>query len=141
MYRFWATLREGPAPMRGKAERSQGIPDSALQQCTAKDAVWLFVRIPSDLDEDEQTELAAIRQVSPTAHTVYELVQDFMHMLRQREGEHLDDWLRQVRESHIPELQRFVHSIQRDKAAVLAGLTLPHSNGVADRKSEQAEAH
>jgi transposase len=31
--------------------------------------------------------------------------------------------------SAIPELQRFVKDLERDKAAVLAGLTLIHSNG------------
>jgi transposase len=65
---------------------------------------------------------------------VYELAQDFMHMLRRREGECLGVWLDQVRASHIPELQRFVRSIQRDKDAVLAGLTLQESNGVVEGK-------
>ena len=55
-------------------------------------------------------------------------------MLRQRKGEHLDDWLRSVRESQIKELRRFVNSIERDKAAVLAGLTLAHSNGIVEGK-------
>jgi transposase len=57
-----------------------------------------------------------------------------MQMLRQRSGERLDAWLGQVKASHIPELQRFVRSIQRDKPAVLAGLTLPYSNGVVEGK-------
>jgi hypothetical protein len=54
--------------------------------------------------------------------------------LRTRTGETLDDWLSSVRDSHIRELQGFVRSIQRDKAAVLAGLTLPHSNGIVEGK-------
>ena len=40
----------------------------------------------------------------------------------------------QVRASHIPEVQRFARSIQRDKDAVLAGLTEPWSNGVVEGK-------
>lgn len=55
-------------------------------------------------------------------------------MLRHRQGEHLDDWLRLARDSHIRELQRFVRSIERDRSAVLAGLTLPHSNGIVEGK-------
>ena len=46
-------------------------------------------------------------------------------MLRHREGKRLAVWLGQVRASHIPELQRFVQSIQREKDAVLAGLDFP----------------
>jgi transposase len=37
----------------------------------------------------------------------------------------LDSWLSSVEESHLPELKSFARGIQQDKAAVLAGLTLP----------------
>ncbi len=134
MYRLLATLREHPAPSRGKAERAQALPETPLQDFSAKDAVWLFVRAPSDLKETERQDLAVMCQASPTANMLYELVQEFMSMLRQRKGERLDDWLRSARDSHIKELQRFIRSIQRDKAAVLAGLTLSHSNGIVEGK-------
>jgi transposase len=96
--------------------------------------VWLFIRDPIHLDKKEQKALDAIRQASPTTDTVYGLAQEFMQMLRRREGERLDGWLGQVRACHIPELQRLVRSIQRDKDAVLAGLTLQESNGVVEGK-------
>jgi transposase len=134
VYRLLAILRECPAPSRGKAERAQAVPDTPLQDFSAKDTIWLFVRDPSDLEETERQVLAVIRQASPTANMLYELVQEFMTMLRHRKGERLDNWLRSARHSHIRELQRFVRSIERDNAAVLAGLTLPHSNGVVEGK-------
>jgi transposase len=130
VYRVLAQLKEGSAPR----ERSQAVPESAVSQWTAKQAVWWFIRDRSDLDEKEQKVLATIRQASPTADTVYELAQDFMQMLRHRQGQRLDVWLDRVRASHIPELQRFARSIQRDKDAVLAGLTLQESNGVVEGK-------
>lgn len=126
-----------PASSKGRAEHAQTLPDSPLQQFAAHQAVWLFVRDYSDLDETEQAELAAIRQASLTANTVYELTQDFMSLLRHREGERLDTWLEHVRNSQICELQRMVRSIERDKAAVFAGLTLPHSNGVVEGKVQK----
>lgn len=55
-------------------------------------------------------------------------------MIRHRDGEQLDNWLERVRNSQIRELQKVVRSIERDKAAVLAGLTLPHSNGIVEGK-------
>ncbi len=134
VYRLLATLREHPAASRGKAERAQALPETPLQDFSAKDAVWLFVRDPADLEETERQDLAVICQASPTATLLYELVQEFMTMLRHRKGERLDNWLRSARDSHIRELQRFVRSIQRDKAAVLAGLTLPQSNGIVEGK-------
>ncbi len=128
VYRFLRSLRGYSASPQGKAERAQAVPEVPLQDFSSKEAVWLFMRRPADLDETEKQNLALICQVSPTATRVYELVQDFMDMLRHRKGGRLDDWLRSVRDSHIKELQSFVRGIERDKAAVLAGLTLPHSN-------------
>jgi transposase len=134
VYRFLAQLKQGSAATRGKTQRAQVAPDASIWQWTAKQAVWWFIRDPSDLKKKEQETLLAIRQASPTADIAYGLAQDFMGMLRHREGERLDVWLGQVRASHIPELQRFVRSIQQDKDAVLAGLTEPWSNGVVEGK-------
>jgi transposase len=53
-------------------------------------------------------------------------------MLRTRTGEQLDAWLEQVRTSQIREFQSFVVSVERDKAAIVAGLTLPQNNGVVE---------
>jgi transposase len=55
-------------------------------------------------------------------------------MLRTRTGEKLDDWIAKVADSQISELQDFVFGIERDKAAVVAGLTLPQNNGVVEGK-------
>ncbi len=62
-----------------------------------------------------------------------------LHVLEKKEQEELAA-MRQARASHIPELQRFVRSIERDKAAVFAGLTLPYSNGVVEGKVRPARS-
>ncbi len=53
----------------------------------------------------------------------------FVQMVRERTGEQLDAWLEAVQASHLKAFQSFVTGIQQDKDAVLAGLTLPWSNG------------
>ena len=53
-------------------------------------------------------------------------------MLRTRTGEKLDAWLAQVADSRIPELLNFAKGIEQEKAAVVAGLTLPQNNGVVE---------
>ena len=58
-----------------------------------------------------------------------ELIQAFGRMVRQREGERLEEWLKTIAASPFAELQTFAAAIQRDKVAVEAGLTLPYSNG------------
>ena len=52
-----------------------------------------------------------------------------MQMIREQTGHQLDAWLISAEASHLPELKSFAKGIQQDKAAVIAGLTLPWSNG------------
>ncbi len=73
-----------------------------------------------------------LRHASVTAESTYHLVQAFGQMVRERQGERLETWLKGVEESALPELQTFAAGIQRDKAAVQAGLTFPYSNGLLE---------
>ncbi len=94
--------------------------------------MWLFIRRFKDLDEKEREELATIRQASETAETLYQLVQQFLQMVRTLEGERLDAWLTAVAQSQIAELQRFANGLEQDKAAVLMGLTHSPNNAQAE---------
>ena len=101
----------------------------------ARHAVFLFLRRPTEeLSAEEQETLALLRSLPSEVKRAYELVQQFALMLRTRTGEQLDTWLEHVRASQIRELQGFVMSIERDKAAVVAGLTLPQNNGLVEGK-------
>jgi transposase len=96
--------------------------------------VFLFLHRPGELEADEQETLALLRSLHTEVDQAYALVQQFAQMLRPRMGEQLDGWLEQVKTSQISELQRFVASVERDKAAVIAGLTLPQNNGLVEGK-------
>jgi transposase len=120
VYYFLAPLRRGFYT----AEQTSNI--------STKRAVWLLIRDPSDLNEKEQEQLSILCQVDNAITTAYQLTQDFLHMVRKLQGDALDTWLELVSASRIPELQGFAQGIERDKAAVRAGLTLPYSNGVVE---------
>lgn len=121
-------LRAHLEAVRGK--KPAELPEAGvLDHFSAKKAVWLFVRSFDDLSKQEQEELLAMRQANATAETIYPLVQEFFRLVRSRQGTQLDCWMSKVGASGIPELQRFANGLERDKAAVLAGLTLVHSNG------------
>ena len=64
------------------------------------------------------------------AETVYQVVQAFGQIVRERQGARLDHWLKIVEQSALPELQTFAAGIRRDYAAVHAALILPYSNGL-----------
>ncbi len=49
-------------------------------------------------------------------------------MVRERTEEQLDAWLGAVQASHLKAFQTFVTGVQKDKDAVLAGLTISWSN-------------
>jgi transposase len=129
VYRFLISLRK-----KQRILWKPEVPHAPLQDFSAHNAVWLFARDPTTLDEKEQETLSVICQASETARTTYQLIQEFRHMLHHREGEKLDDWLTKVRVSQIRELQSFVLGVERDKAAVAAGLTLPQKNGLVEGK-------
>ena len=99
-----------------------------LHTFTASTAIWLFVRDPKSLDEIEQEDLATFCQASLTLKRTYELVQDFMQMVQKREGHRLDAWLERIASSELTELQSFAAGVEKDKAAVKAGLTWPINN-------------
>jgi transposase len=50
-------------------------------------------------------------------------------MVRERMGDKFDAWLADVRTSGIPQLVGFAKGLERDYAAVKAGLTVEWSNG------------
>jgi transposase len=135
MYRYLERLRTpqrhalgltSSNPQKRKRVLAEPAP---LENFSAQRATWLFLRQPEELDETQLAELALIRQASPSAETTYCLAQAFMQMIREQTGHQLDAWLSEAEASHLPELQSFAKGIQQDKAAVLAGLTLPWSNG------------
>ena len=61
--------------------------------------------------------------------TGQKLVMEFFRIVRKRLGGELDAWLLAVSESKVPELMGFASGLARDKAAVVAVLTVAWNNG------------
>lgn len=53
-------------------------------------------------------------------------------MLTERQGERLTEWLNAVRQDDLPSLHTLAAGIDRDRDAVIAGLTLPWNSGVVE---------
>src|SRR3989440_787763 len=121
VYRHIETLKQASVQASLNPDR--------LHKFTASTAGWLFVRDKKSLDEIEQEDLATFCQASPTLRRAYDFVQDFMQMVRKREGQRLDTWLERVATSDLAELQQFANGVEKDKAAVKAGLTWSINNG------------
>ncbi|WP_225804292.1 hypothetical protein [Streptomyces sp. NK15101] len=77
-----------------------------------------ILRRPENLTEIEQLRLKAIRAHCPELDALTRHVRSFAIMLADRKGECLPEWL--------------VAGIDRDRDAVIAGLTLPWNSGVVE---------
>lgn len=139
LYSYLARLRstsspsaEGSAPSRSKKRKQAVARSGPSDQFLAKRAVRLLLRRPTELTPTEQQTLQMLCQAHPHVETVYLLAQGFMSMLHQHQVGSLALWLAAVQSCGIAELERFGRGIEQDQAAVVAGLTLPYSNGVVE---------
>lgn len=92
---------------------------------------YFLMRKPENLNMVEQAALRQLQQVSEDIAIAYPLVQEFLRMMRERTGNEvqLDSWLGKAKSSKLIDLHNFAVGIERDKAAVVAGLTEKWSNG------------
>jgi len=85
------------------------------------------------LTEKEQQRLNHLRAFDEEVETAYQLSQQFVKMVKERQGQKLEEWLLAIEEkeaqAQLMELGSFRKGIVQDLAAVKAGLTLEISQG------------
>jgi len=91
--------------------------------------VSLFLRRPASLTEEQAAYLERLRVSDEAIGAAYELSQRFVEMIRDLDGERLEEWLAQAESCEAPALRRFAASLKTDLAAVRAGLTESWNNG------------
>jgi len=124
--RFVAHLRHDPS-LR-PAQRARSALTSARGPST-REVALLFLRRPADRTDEQTAYVERLLQEDAAIAAAYTVTQDFATMLRQREGERLDQWVEDAAQSGIDDLKRFALGLQDDYDAVQAGLTLEYSNG------------
>jgi transposase len=128
---YFTQLRkaQGLAPRTRTVQSAPPVTDPTLQGLTPRQATWLTLRQPTDMTESEQHLLACLHQAHTTFAQAITLAHDFARLLRARQPSQLDAWLQQAATSSLVVFRRLAKSVQRDYAAVKAGVTLPWSNG------------
>jgi transposase len=123
--RFVAELRREGPPATGRPRtaltKAHGPPPRLVAA--------LVLRRPDKRTDEQRTYLKLIETEDPAIVTAIKLAEDFLVMLRRREGERFPDWLAEAEASGIDELTRFAGKLGADRDAVQVGLTLRHSNG------------
>ncbi|MFJ8856512.1 transposase [Streptomyces sp. NPDC102437] len=94
-------------------------------------ASWILTH-PDALPEKERLKLKSVLAGCPELDALAEHVRSFGQMLTQLRGERLPEWIAAVRADDLPILHTFANGLERDLAAVTAGLSLPWSSGIVE---------
>jgi len=128
----WMQLRRTqPAPSTPGLYRDtclQTIPSSRSILPSARTLAWLMVKDPEQLTEKERLTLAHIQQEASVVK-VYPLAQQFVVMIKQRQMEQLDPWLKACATLDIAQVESFAIGIRQAYAAIRAALQTAWSNG------------
>ncbi|MFF2412308.1 transposase [Streptomyces sp. NPDC058092] len=114
-----------------RQKRTSPRPVTARPPSPRAVAGWVLRR-PETLSETEHLHLKNVRANCPEIDALTGHVRSFATMLTERQGERLPDWLAAVRQDDLPSLHTLAAGIDRDREAVIAGLTLPWNSGVVE---------
>lgn len=84
------------------------------------------------MQRSERLKLKSVLSGCPELDALTGHVRTFGKMLTQLQGNHLPQWIKAVRADGLPSLHTFANGLERDLAAVTAGLTLPWSSGFVE---------
>jgi transposase len=121
-----------PKPRPGKPRKPRLVAKSGQRRLSSRSASFLMILPSEKVTAKEQHQLEHICQASDELRTAYRLSQQFVTLLKDRQAEALDEWLKRARESRVSELGSFVNGIRRDYAAVEAAFRLPWNNGIVE---------
>ncbi len=127
----WRT--ELPPKLRqGKPRKPRLAAKPGQRRLSSRRASFLMILPSERLTPVGRQQIEQICQASDELRTLYLLSQEFVTLLKERQAEALDGWLKRAKESHVSELGSFVNGIRRDYAAVRAAFSLAFSNGVVE---------
>ena len=128
------TLEMRLRPFRPKGARPVSKQTIIWDKPPSPRGVALMMVRPTQSRTSEQTAyLEHLVQSDSTIAVVFELAQDFGHLLRKHEGlVRLEQWKAAVRSSGIAELIAFVDGLADDAEAVANGCSMSWSNGMVE---------
>lgn len=107
----------------------QKAPDPTSAPPKIREVTCWIMRDPANLETEQEQQLKAVLAHCPELDAAHRHVGAFAHMIRDLRGDLLPEWIDSVNGGNLPALHSFVTGLQRDEAAVTAGLTHSPSNG------------
>lgn len=136
---FVARLRKGLSGVARPPKHAKNA--ASVATLSPRELRWLISKQEKDLTAEEKHDLERLLESSQEIKHLYQIMQSFLHMLRERQPELLNGWMKEARESGIKELGSFVAGIERDYDAVRAGLTFPWSQGPVEGTVNKIKTH
>jgi transposase len=116
-----------PPRCQGRRQTLPVVAEPVAQPLTPRRATWLVLRREAQRTAAETQQLTQLCAQSSEVAEAIDLAQEFATLVRQRQPERLEPWLKRAMASTLEALQRFATGLQEDYAAVKAGVTLPWS--------------
>jgi transposase len=120
-----------PKRRQGQPRKPRLSSTPRKRRLSSRGAAFLMILSPSQLTKVQHQQLEQMN-LHEEFHVVYRLSQEFVTLLKERQVEVLDSWLKRAKASRVTELGSFVNGIRRDYAAVRAACSLPWSNGTTE---------
>jgi transposase len=121
----WIQLQQD----EGKNQSEPSPPKKRLNKTIApRRLVWLLLNHPKELDRQERQTLSLLKHEPPLARA-YDLAQQFVTMVHERNALPLATWLQACLTSGVSDLVSFAEGLEKEGPALQAALTLPYSNG------------
>ncbi|WP_455755188.1 transposase [Streptomyces microflavus] len=110
---------------------TQGRAEGNRPVITPRHAARLLLTHPEHLWTKDTALLATLTSACPETAELAKFVGTFAQLLTPEKGNdaRLTEWIADVRAADLPHLHSFCNGLELDRAAVNAGLTLPHHNG------------
>ena len=105
-----------------------------MQVLSPRQARWLLVTPPEDLEPEQATYLAHLCESCPDVPRAQQLTLAFTQLLRERDAAAFATWLVTAKASGVPEFRDLAAGMEPDQAAIEAAFQYEWSNG-------QTEAH
>jgi len=132
----WATRERKLLPQKRRYSRQQPeeVKPTLTKQASSfpwssPRASWILVKDRTQLDDQEQAALARMMATDPQVALAADLAERFVKMVKQKEADKLEAWLKDAVASGIRSFIGFANGIRQDFAAVRNALSLIWSNG------------
>ncbi|QFZ20754.1 transposase [Saccharothrix syringae] len=128
-------ISDYPRPWRRRRIRTAGPAPPGVREVTG----WLMSR-PDRLAADHRARLVQILARCPELAAAEHLVRGFAGIPTTRTGERLKDWVVDVRAEDLPALHGFATGLEKDRDAVVQGLTTKWSSGPTEGRINKIKA-